>query len=77
MSITIYGPAAQHSKTGTVHIFVIANIQSFTSQVFGVVSFLEENLDILVSWDLTFKSYLHKTQKIQALLSRSFKTPSE
>ena len=41
-----------------VYIFVIANIQSFTSQIFGVVGPLGENLDFLVCWDLTFKQIL-------------------
>ena len=35
----------QHSKTGNVYMFVIANIQSFTSQIFGVVGPLGGNLD--------------------------------
>ena len=74
MSITIYGPATQHSKTGTVYIFVIANIQSFTSQIFGVVSFLEENLDILVSWDLTFKKVIFtKPKKFKLYSVRALK----
>ena len=34
---------------------LIANVQSFTSQIFGVVDPLGENLDVLVRWDLTFK----------------------
>ena len=33
----------QHIKTGNVYIFVIANIQNFTSQIFGVVGPLGEN----------------------------------
>ena len=68
----------QNSKTGNVYMFMIANIQSFTSQIFGVVGPLEENLDFLVSWDLTFKQILiTKPTKNQALLCQSFKTLSE
>ena len=36
---------AKHSKTGHAYLFVIGNIQSVTSQIFGVVSPLGENLD--------------------------------
>ena len=63
----------QHSKTENVYMFVIANIQSFTSQIFRVVGPLGENLDFLVHWDLTLKKKLIKTPKPQALLSQSFK----
>ena len=41
-----------------LHIVVIANIQSFTSQIFGVVGPLGENIDFLAFWDLTFKQIL-------------------
>ena len=41
-----------------VHIFVIANIQSFTSQIFGIVGPLGENLNSLACWDLKFKQIL-------------------
>ena len=58
--------------------FVIANIQSFTSQIFGVVGLLGENLDYLDRRDLTFKQILiTKLKNNQALLSQSFKTLSE
>ena len=45
-------------QNGNVYIFVIGNIQSFTSQIFGVVSPLGEKLDILVHWDLKFNDIL-------------------
>ena len=35
-------------KTGNVYIFVIANIQSFISQIVGVAGPLGKNLDFLV-----------------------------
>ena len=68
----------QHSKTGNVYIFVIATIQSFTSQVFGVVGPLRENLDLLspLGFDLQTDSD-NKNPKNQALLSQSFKTLSK
>ena len=48
-----------NSKTGIVYIFAIGNIQSFTSQTFGVVG--PKNLDFLIRWDLTFKQILIKS----------------
>ena len=56
----------QHSKTGNVYIFVIANIQSFTSQIFGVVGPLGENLDFFNPLEFDVKtSSDHRTQKIK------------
>ena len=43
--------------------FVIANIQSFTSQICGVVGRLGENFDFLVRLDLTFKQVLSTKPK--------------
>ena len=48
----------QHSKTGNVYIFVITNILSFTSEIFGVVGLLEKTSTFLVRWDLTLKQIL-------------------
>ena len=56
-------------RSGNVYIFVIANIQSFTSQIFGVEKtsiFSPLGLDVQINSD-------HKTQKNQAVLSESFK----
>ena len=36
-AVTLCAGVTQHSKTENVYIFAIANIQSFTSQIFGVV----------------------------------------
>ena len=57
-----------------VYIFVIDNIQSFTSQMFGVVRPLRENLDIFtpLRFDIQTDSD-QKTKKIKALLNQSFK----
>ena len=46
-------------------------MQSFTFQIFGVVSVLGENLDFLVPWDLTFKEILITKPQNQALLNQS------
>ena len=48
-------------KTGNVYIFVIANIQSFTSQIFGVIGPLGQR------WDLTFKQILIKLYLVRGL----------
>ena len=63
-----------HSKTGNVYIFVIANIQSFTSQIFGVVCHLGENLDFLspLGFDVQI-NFDHKTQKIKLYSVRALK----
>ena len=60
------------AKLGNVRIFVITNIQSFTSQAFGVIGPLGENLDVfsLLGFDVQTNSD-HKTQK------RSSSTQSE
>ena len=42
----LFKSPSSSSKTGNVYIFVIANIQSFTSQIFGVVGPLEEHLEV-------------------------------
>ena len=59
----------QHSKTGNVYKFVNVNIQSFTSQIVGVVGPLGENLDFFspLGFDVQTNSD-QKTQKNQALL---------
>ena len=64
----------QHSKAGNVYIFVIANIQSFTSQNFGVVGPLGENLDLSnpLGFDVQTNSD-HKTQKIKLYSGRALK----
>ena len=64
----------QHSKTGNVYIFVITNVQIFTSQIFGVIGPLGENFDFFspLKFDVQTNSD-HKTQKNQALLSQIFK----
>ena len=67
-AIALY-PTQQKSEN--VYIFVIANIQGFTSQFFGVVGPLGENLNFLVSWDLPFKQILITKPK------RSSSTQSE
>ena len=56
----------QHSKIRNVYIFVIANIQSFISQIFGVVGPLGENLDLFspLGFDVETNSD-HKTPKIK------------
>ena len=54
-------------------MFVIANIQSFTSQIFGVVGPLGENLNFLVRWDLTFKQILSQNPKIKLCSVRALK----
>ena len=49
-------------------------MQTFTSQIFGVVGPLRENLDFLVRWDLTFKQILiTKLQKIKLYSVRALK----
>ena len=60
--ITLY--LTQHNKTENCYTLVIGNIQSITSQAFGVVGPLGEKLDFLVPWDLTFKDIMiMKSQK--------------
>ena len=53
-------------------------MQSFTSQIFGVVGPLGETLDFFspLGFDIQTNSD-HKTQKNQAVLSQSFKTLSQ
>ena len=48
----------QHNKAGNVYIFVIANIQSFISRIFGVVGPLGESLDVFgpLGFDVQTKS---------------------
>ena len=72
-----YSPSHILCRHFNVYIFVIASIQSFTFQIFGVVGPLRENLDFLVRWDLTFKQILNTNKKNQALLSQNFETLSE
>ena len=49
-------------------------MQSFTSQIFGVVGPLGENLDFLVHWDLTLKQILiTKPKKIKLYSVRALK----
>ena len=45
-------------------------MQSFTSQSFGVVVPLGENLDFLVRWDLTFKGTGVKVGPLKDLIFR-------
>ena len=48
----------QHNKTRNVNIFVISNMQSFTSQMFGVV-------DFFVTWDFDIQRHSdHEISKI-------------
>ena len=70
--------SSQHSKTGIVYVFVIANIQSVISQIFRVVGPLEENLNFfgLLGTDIKTNSD-HKTPQNHAMLRQSFKTLSE
>ena len=67
-------PTNHHSKTGHVYIFVISYIQSFTSQIFGVVGSLGENLDFFspLGFDAQTNSD-HKTQKIELYSVRDLK----
>ena len=62
------------SNTAKLVIFVIGNIQSFTSQIFGVVSLLGENLDFFspLRFD-TQKNSDYETPKIKLYLVRAFK----
>ena len=65
----------KHSKTGNVYIFVIANIQSFTSQIFGIVGPLgEKNLTFFspLGFDVQETSD-DKTQKIKLYSVRALK----
>ena len=64
----------QHSKTGNYYIFVIATIQSFTSQILGVVGILGENLDLfsLLGFDVQTNSD-HKAPKIKLYSVRALK----
>ena len=65
-------------NTAKLYIFVVVNIESFTSEIFQVVGLLGENLDFLVRWDLTFKQILiTKPEKNRSVLSQSFKMLSE
>ena len=49
-------------------------MQSFTSQIFGVVGPSGENLEFLVRWDMTFKQILiTKPKKIQLYSVRALK----
>ena len=61
LSATALDPTQQ---TGNVYIFVIDNIQSSTSQIFGVVGPQEENLDFLSPLGFDVQTDCdHKTQK--------------
>ena len=64
----------QHSKIRNAHILVIADIQSFTSQIFGVAGPLGENVDIssLLRFDVQTNSD-HKTHKIKTQSVRALK----
>ena len=70
--------SSSHSKTGNVYVFVIASIQGFTSQIFGVVRPLGENLDFFSPLGFYAETISdNKTPKNQALLNQSFKTLSD
>ena len=64
----------KRSKTRNAHIFVIADIQGFTSQILGVAGPLGENVDIssLLGFDVQTNSY-HKTHKIKTQSVRALK----
>ena len=55
-------------------MFVTANMQSYTTQIFRVIGVLGENFDFFspLEFDVQTNSD-HKTQKNQALLSRALK----
>ena len=61
-------------QTGNVDIFVVVNIQSYTSQIFGVIGLLGENLDFFspLEFDVQTNSD-HKTQKIKLCSVRALK----
>ena len=61
-------------QTENVYIFVIANIQSFTSQIFGVVGPLGENLDLFKPLGIEVQTNPdHKTKKIKLYLVKALK----
>ena len=76
-AIALYQIQQNRKCLHILHIFVVANIQGFKSQIFGVVGPLAENLDFLVRWDLTFKQILITKPQNPALLSESYETLSE
>ena len=63
-----------NSKTGNVYIFVIANIQSFTSQIFWCRWSLGRKPQFLglLGFDIETNSD-HKTQKIKLYSARALK----
>ena len=65
-------------QTGNVYIFVIGNIQSFTSQIIGVISPLAENLDFFspLEFDIQRNSE-HETPKIKLHSVRALKRKSD
>ena len=64
----------QRSKTRNAHIFVIADIQSLTSQILGVAGPLGGNVDIssLLGFEVQANSN-HKTHKIKTHSVRASK----
>ena len=63
-------------KTGNVYMFVIANMQSFSSRIFGVVSPLGENLDFLLSVG-TQKIKLYSVRALKRYLNEKNLTHGE
>ena len=63
------------SQTGNVYtLFIIGNIQSFTSQMFGVVSPLGENLDFFSFLGFNIqRNSDHETPKIKLYSVRALK----
>ena len=67
-------PAIALYPTQQNSIFVIANIQSFTSQIFGVVGPLAENVDFFSPLGLDVQTNSdQKTQKIKLYSVRALK----
>ena len=66
-----FQPQLYTAKTGNIYIFPIANIQSFTSQIFGVVRSLGENLRFFSP--LGFDVQDHKTQKVKLYSVKALK----
>ena len=58
---------APNNKTGNVYIFVVSNIQSFTSQILGVVSPLGENLIVFRDLHEIERNSDHKSPVLRAL----------
>ena len=59
--------------TGNVYIFVIDKYTEFHILSFGIVGLLEEKLDILVPWELTFIDSDRETSKIKLYMVRALK----